>query len=216
MLTASLSDESAILWFIWWWIGEDVLCRLMFPTPVTSTHSAQCVSLPFPSSQRLTHVWWLAGRRVTLQTRYFLRMVPQCVTSTFKPGESNRVLGEAMRMCLQYKWLFMVRVSLTRHDAYLFCLSYSLFSIYSTFFPPMFFTFNFFGEFDPVWVCEWARLLIYVVDVQHFTHELNDWLGLVESGGRNCIMKQRQESFKVTTRWRTITLGKYSLKYCGA
>lgn len=32
-----------------------------------------------------TYVWRLAGRRVTLQTRYFLRMVPQCVTSTFRP-----------------------------------------------------------------------------------------------------------------------------------
>lgn len=42
-------------------------------------------------------------------------------------------------MCLRYKWLLMVRVSLTRHDAYLFCLSYSRFSIYSTLFPPLFF-----------------------------------------------------------------------------
>lgn len=37
----------------------------------------------------LTHVWWLAGRRVTLQTRYFLRMVPQCVTSTFSPAHKQ-------------------------------------------------------------------------------------------------------------------------------
>lgn len=32
-----------------------------------------------------TYVWWLAGRRVTLQTRYFLFIWPQCVTSTFRP-----------------------------------------------------------------------------------------------------------------------------------
>lgn len=32
-----------------------------------------------------TYVWWLAGRRVTLHTRYFLFIWPQCVTSTFKP-----------------------------------------------------------------------------------------------------------------------------------
>lgn len=31
------------------------------------------------------YVWWLAGRRVTLHTRYFLFIWPQCVTSTFKP-----------------------------------------------------------------------------------------------------------------------------------
>ena len=47
-------------------------------------------------------------------------------------------------------------------------------------------TFNFFGEFDPVRVCERARLLVYVVDVQHFTHELDDWLSLVEGGGGHC------------------------------
>lgn len=38
---------------------------------------------------RLTHVWWLAGRRVTLHTRYFLRMVPQCVTSTLRPKHNH-------------------------------------------------------------------------------------------------------------------------------
>lgn len=31
------------------------------------------------------YVWWLAGRRVTLQTRYFLFICPQCVISTFRP-----------------------------------------------------------------------------------------------------------------------------------
>lgn len=36
---------------------------------------------------RHTYVWWLAGRRVTLHTLYFLRMVPQWVTSTFRPKE---------------------------------------------------------------------------------------------------------------------------------
>lgn len=37
-----------------------------------------------------TYVWWLAGRRVTLHTLYFLRMVPQWVTSTFRPDERRR------------------------------------------------------------------------------------------------------------------------------
>lgn len=32
-----------------------------------------------------TYVWWLAGRRVTLHTRYFRFIWPQCVTSTFNP-----------------------------------------------------------------------------------------------------------------------------------
>lgn len=58
------------------------------------------------------------------------------------------------------------------------------------------FTFDFFGEFDPVRVRERARLLVNVVDVQHFAHELNDWLGLVEGGGRDCKIKQGQELFK--------------------
>lgn len=45
-------------------------------------------------------------------------------------------------------------------------------------------------------VCERARLLVYVVDVQHFTHELDDRLGLVEGSGRHCKMKQGQEYLK--------------------
>lgn len=36
-----------------------------------------------------THVWWLAGRRVTLHTLYFRLMVPQCVTSTFRPEQKE-------------------------------------------------------------------------------------------------------------------------------
>lgn len=53
-----------------------------------------------------------------------------------------------------------------------------------------FFTFDFFGEFDPVGVCERARLLVDVVDVQHFTHELDDGLGLVEGSGRHCMRRK--------------------------
>ena len=52
------------------------------------------------------------------------------------------------------------------------------------------FTFDFFGELDPVRVGERAGLLVYVVDVQHFTHELDDRLGLVEGSGRNCNKEQ--------------------------
>lgn len=41
-----------------------------------------------------TYVCRLAGRRVTLHTLYFLRMVPQCVTSTFRPaGEQMQSVG---------------------------------------------------------------------------------------------------------------------------
>lgn len=32
------------------------------------------------------YVWWLAGRLVTLHTRYFLFICPQWVTSTFRPA----------------------------------------------------------------------------------------------------------------------------------
>ena len=35
------------------------------------------------------YVWWLAGRRVTLQTRYFLFICPQCVITTFRPGDTG-------------------------------------------------------------------------------------------------------------------------------
>ncbi len=90
MLTTWLSDESAIIWSAWWWIGDRILCGPWsvlphpHPHPIHTLRPESPVSSPAP---RLTHVWWLAGRRVTLQTRYFLRMVPQCVTSTFKPGE---------------------------------------------------------------------------------------------------------------------------------
>lgn len=45
-------------------------------------------------------------------------------------------------------------------------------------------TFDFFGELDPVGVCERSGLLVYVVDVQDLTHELDHRLGLVESRGR--------------------------------
>lgn len=107
------------------------------------------------------------------------------------------------------KWLLMLRLSLTHeHNALLFIWFSSLFSQAGTLHSPVF-TFDFFGEFDPVWVCEWARLLVYVVDVQHFTHELNDWLGLIKGCGRHCKIKQGQGSFNmITTTWYTITLDK--------
>lgn len=71
------------------------------------------------------------------------------------------------------------------------------------------FTFNFFGEFDPVRVCEWSRLLINVVDVQHFTHELNDRLGLVKGSGRHYKERKKKEqiSFTIVTN-NNITMPK--------
>lgn len=62
---------------------------------------------------------------------------------------------------------------------------------------PILFTFDFFGEFDPVRVSEGAGLLVYVVDVQHFAHELDNRLGLVEGGGRHC---QRKDTILVTRK----------------
>jgi len=53
-------------------------------------------------------------------------------------------------------------------------------------------TFDFFGEFDPVRVCEGAWLLVDVVNVQHFAHELDDWLSLVEGGGGHCRKKDKK------------------------
>lgn len=55
-------------------------------------------------------------------------------------------------------------------------------------------TFDFFGEFDPVRVGEWTGLLIDVVDVEHFTHELNDRLGLVKGSGRHYKFRKKQRS----------------------
>lgn len=71
-----LYDESDT---IGWCFAGDLVVPPPAPSPTPS----------FLRGQSLTHVWWLAGRRVTLQTRYFLRMVPQCVTSTFNPGTQN-------------------------------------------------------------------------------------------------------------------------------
>lgn len=42
----------------------------------------------------LPYVWWLAGRRVTLHTRYFLFICPQWVTSTFKPDPRQKDTAE--------------------------------------------------------------------------------------------------------------------------
>lgn len=93
--------------------------------------------------------------------------------------------------------LFPLKLS---HNAFLFIwlffLSFFTVSMFSlTLF--FFFTFDFFGEFDPVRVCEGSRLLVYVVDVQHFTHELDDGLGLVEGSGRHCKIKQGQMSMNL-------------------
>ena len=68
-------------------------------------------------------------------------------------------------------------------------------------------TFDFFGELDPVGVCERSGLLVYVVDVQDLTHELDHWLGFVEGRGRHCRTdraiknKTRSHSFRFTHHW---------------
>lgn len=103
-----------------------------------------------------TYVWRLAGRRVTLQTLYFLRMVPQCVTSTFRPAKA-----------VQMRLMQSEQVGYTQQP----CAPSS---------PP---TFDLFGKLDPVGVGEGARLLVNVVDVQDFTHELDHRLGLIKRCG---------------------------------
>lgn len=42
-------------------------------------------------------------------------------------------------------------------------------------------TFDLFGELDPVGVGQGAGLFVNVVDVQDLTHELDHWLGFIES-----------------------------------
>ena len=53
-------------------------------------------------------------------------------------------------------------------------------------------TFNFFGEFYPLRVCEGAFLFLYILHVKHLAHELYDWLGLVECCGWHWNMMHRQ------------------------
>lgn len=64
-------------------------CRLEFPIQLSLTtpaaakkeNSSDFSKGIFPPP----YVWWLAGRLVTLHTRYFLFICPQWVTSTFRP-----------------------------------------------------------------------------------------------------------------------------------
>lgn len=204
MPTTSLSDESAIIWFVWWWIGEDILCGPCSPPP-SHPHTLRLVSpVPLPPRGWLTFDGWQADgsrcRRGTSSAWFH---------SASPPPSSlvNKIkCWSSIEEVTVYKWLLMLRLSLTHeHNALLFIWFSSLFSQAGTLYTPVF-TFDFFGEFDPVWVGEWARLLVYVVDVQHFTHELNDWLGLIKGCGRHCKIKQGHGSFKmVTTTWYTIT-----------
>lgn len=77
---------------------------------------------------------------------------------------------------------------------------------------PILFTFDFFGEFDPVRVSEGAGLLVYVVDVQHFAHELDNRLGLVEGGGRHC---QRKDTILVTRKTKHQSISRVQIVSSG-
>lgn len=92
-------------------------------------------------------------------------MVPQCVTSTFKPaggaGQGQGGGGEEVRVVTKKK------KKKERKEEYLMLIL----------------TFDFFGEFHPVRVGEWAGLLVNVVNVQNLTHELDDGLSFVEGCG---------------------------------
>lgn len=69
-------------------------------------------------------------------------------------------------------------------------------------------TFDLFGELDPVWVGKGARLLVNVVNVQDFTHKLDDRLGFVKSCGRHWKNTGQTASFdesvtQVDKNWMT-------------
>lgn len=49
------------------------------------TYSKVLPIVPALTNTSFSYVWWLAGLLVTLQTRYFRLIVPQWVTSTFRP-----------------------------------------------------------------------------------------------------------------------------------
>ena len=78
----------------WCWCGWSLATHTRTPHACTTharttharTHAQPTHSQP---THTLTHVWWLAGRRVTLHTRYFLLIVPQWVTSTFRPADRD-------------------------------------------------------------------------------------------------------------------------------
>lgn len=63
------------------------------------------------------------------------------------------------------------------------CLNATLLDVYRPMLLTLKRTFDFFGEFDSVRIGEGARLFVDVVDVQNFTHELNDWLCFVKGRG---------------------------------
>lgn len=60
------------------------------PNPLTR---ASCLTSSLLTNTSFSYVWWLAGLLVTLQTRYFRLIVPQWVTSTFRPvpNKKNKV-----------------------------------------------------------------------------------------------------------------------------
>lgn len=170
----------------------------------------------------LTHVWWLAGRRVTLQTRYFLRMVPQCVTSTFSPahkphnqtaitkhthtGTHTNTHSPTQEHILTskhtHKYTYTHRQSQTQKDTENAEKHNYSHTHTQTVTETECQTFDFFGEFDSVGVCEWPRLLVNIVNVQNFTHELNYWLCFVESCGRNCKTEESENWSNVATNVR--------------
>lgn len=61
MLTAWLSDESAIIWFVWWWIGDHILCGPC-SLPPSHPHTPPRISAsPRPPGGWLTFDGWQAG-----------------------------------------------------------------------------------------------------------------------------------------------------------
>jgi len=54
----------------------------------------QPTSMRHRNNTAITHDWVCAGRLVTLQTRYFLFIAPQCVISTFRPNISQITITE--------------------------------------------------------------------------------------------------------------------------
>lgn len=139
------------------WVSHYLVClalnrwrhplRSLFPTPIPSTHPALCLLfLRHREADSRLMAGWPTGH----------------VADTVLPPHGSTVRN----LHLQAWWLKLsVAVTLSMCLCVNGCSCSPLFSHTQAHFTAPLITFDFFGEFDPVWVCERARLLIYVVYV---------------------------------------------------
>lgn len=144
------------------------------------------------------YVWWLAGRLVTLHTRYFLFICPQCVTSTFKPV-NNQLRQKSINTAWHQKKVKNTKSNHVKCKNQINITFVGGKLLNELLIKPRgllawghpfirtnkFLTFYFFSETNPLWVCESLWLFIDVANVQNFTHELNYRLSFVEGRGRH-------------------------------